>query len=122
MTADLILARDAIKMLFKVCMIKEARKKTKENITNAFRTSFDRVLIENEVIRLRANEIKKVEDVMLKKMMLRLRPEYEYATSSHRIAPLRSSKACSIISVKSSINRIHRFSDHVQILSERITK
>ncbi len=48
-------------------MIKKARKKIKENITNAFRISFDRVLIENEVIRLCANEIKKIEDVMLKR-------------------------------------------------------
>ncbi len=68
MTVDLILTRDAIKMLFKANMIKKTRKKTKENITSAFRISFDRVLIENEIIRLRADEIKKVENVMLKKM------------------------------------------------------
>jgi hypothetical protein len=30
--------------------------------------------------------------------VLRPRPEYEYATPSHRIASLRSSKACSIVS------------------------
>ncbi len=58
----------------------------------------------------------------ISRYMLRPRSEYGYVTSSHRIASFRSSKACSIISAKSSINRTHRFSDHAQILSERITK
>jgi hypothetical protein len=67
MSADLILARDATKVLFTTNMTRETRKKTKEN-ERTFRISFERVLIENEVIRLRENEIKKIEDVMLKKM------------------------------------------------------
>jgi hypothetical protein len=67
MSADLILARNATKVLFKTNMTKETRKKTKEN-EETFRTSFERVLIENEVIRLREDEIKKIENVMLKKM------------------------------------------------------
>jgi hypothetical protein len=46
---------------------RKTRKKTKEN-EKAFRISFERVLIENEVICLREDEIKKIEDVMLKKM------------------------------------------------------
>jgi hypothetical protein len=67
MSVDLILARDATKVLFKTNMTKKTRKKTKEN-EETFRISFERVLIENEVIRLREDEIKKIEDVMLKKM------------------------------------------------------
>jgi hypothetical protein len=59
MNVDLILARDATKVLFKANMTREARKKTKENIIEAFRTLFERVLIENEAIRLREDEIKK---------------------------------------------------------------
>ncbi len=73
MTTDLILARDAIKMLFKTNMIKEIRKKIKENITKAFRILFERVLIENEVIRLREDEIKKNENVMQKKMIAKIK-------------------------------------------------
>jgi hypothetical protein len=69
MSADLILARDAIKVLFKANMTRKIRKKTKENIVEAYRISFERVLIENEAIRLREDEIKKNEDVMLKKMI-----------------------------------------------------
>ncbi len=68
MSVDLILTRNATKMLFKTNMIKETRKKTKKN-ERTFRISFERVLIENEIIRLRENEIKKIEDVMLKKMI-----------------------------------------------------
>jgi hypothetical protein len=68
MSVDLILARDAIKVLFKANMIKETRKKTKKNIARTYRISFERVLIENEAIRLRKNEIKKNEKIMLKKM------------------------------------------------------
>jgi hypothetical protein len=68
MIADLILTRDATKMLFKTNMTKETRKKTKESIIEAFRISFERVLIENEVIRLREDEIRKNENVMQKKM------------------------------------------------------
>jgi hypothetical protein len=53
MSADLILARDATKTLFKANMAREARKKTKENTSGeAFRTPFGRVLTENEAIRL----------------------------------------------------------------------
>ncbi len=68
MTADLILARDATKVLFKTNMTREIRKKTKESIMRAFRISFERVLIENEAIRLRKDEVRKNEDVMQKKM------------------------------------------------------
>ncbi len=68
MTADLTLTRDAIKMLFKTNMIKKTRKRTKENIAKTYRISFDRVLIENEAIRLRENEIRKNEEIMQKKM------------------------------------------------------
>jgi hypothetical protein len=68
MSVDLILARDVIKMLFKANMTKKTRKKMKESIAKTYRTSFERVLIENEAIRLREDEIKKNEDVMLKKM------------------------------------------------------
>jgi hypothetical protein len=53
MSFDLILARDATKTLWKANMIKETRKKTKENISErTFRISFERVLIENKAIRL----------------------------------------------------------------------
>jgi hypothetical protein len=69
MTADLTLTRDAIKMLFKTNMTKRIRKKTKKNIAKAYRISFDRVLIENEVIRLREDEIRKNEKIMQKKMI-----------------------------------------------------
>jgi hypothetical protein len=69
MNVDLILARDVIKVLFKANMTRKTRKKTKENIVEAYRISFERVLIENEAIRLREDEIKKSEDVMLKKMI-----------------------------------------------------
>ncbi len=68
MSADLILVRDVIKILFKANMIKEVRKKTKENIAKTYRISFERVLIENETIRLREDELKKNEEIMLKKM------------------------------------------------------
>jgi hypothetical protein len=50
-------------------MIKKIRKKTKENIARTYRISFDRVLIENKVIRFRENEIKKNEKIMQKKMI-----------------------------------------------------
>jgi hypothetical protein len=50
-------------------MIKEIRKKTKKSIIETFRISFKRVLIENEVIRLRKDEIRKNENVMQKKMI-----------------------------------------------------
>ncbi len=56
-------------MLFKANITKEARKKTKKSIARTYRTFFERVLIENEAIRLRKNEIKKNENVMLKKMI-----------------------------------------------------
>jgi hypothetical protein len=59
MTADLVSARDARKVLFKANMAREARKKTKENTTEAFRTRIGRVLTENEAIRLREDEAKK---------------------------------------------------------------
>jgi hypothetical protein len=52
MNVDLILTRDAAKVLFKVNMIKKTRKKTKNNITREYRISFEQVLIENEAIRL----------------------------------------------------------------------
>jgi hypothetical protein len=68
MTADLVSARDARKVLFKANMARKARKKTKENTTEAFRTPFGRVLTENEAIRLREDEAKKNEDAMQKKM------------------------------------------------------
>jgi hypothetical protein len=68
MTADLILTRDVIKVLFKANMTKKTRKKTKNNIAKTYRISFDRVLIENEVIGLRKNEIRKIEKILLKKM------------------------------------------------------
>jgi uncharacterized transporter YbjL len=68
MNADLILIRDAIKVLFKANMTREARKKTKESIAKTYRISFERVLTENEAIRLREDEIKKNEKIMLKKM------------------------------------------------------
>ncbi len=59
MNVDLILTRDAAKVLFKVNMIKKTRKKTKNNITREYRISFEQVLIENEAIRLWKDEIKK---------------------------------------------------------------
>jgi hypothetical protein len=68
MSVDLILARDVIKVLFKANMTREIRKKTKESIVETYKISFERVLIENEAIRIRENEIKKNENVMLKKM------------------------------------------------------
>jgi hypothetical protein len=73
LSADLILARNATKMLFKANITKKTRKKIKANIIETFRTSFERVLIENEVIRLREEEIKKSEDVMLKKMTAKIK-------------------------------------------------
>jgi hypothetical protein len=74
MTADLILARDATKLLFKANMIRKTRKKIKKNIKEErFRTSFDRVLIENEAIRLRENEIKKNDEAMQKKMIAEMK-------------------------------------------------
>jgi hypothetical protein len=74
MTADLILARDASKLLFKANMIRKTKKKIKKNIRKEkFRTSFDRVLIENEVIRLRKDEIKKNDEVMQKKMIAKMK-------------------------------------------------
>jgi hypothetical protein len=70
MSIDLILTRDAAKMLFKANMIKKNSKKTKENINEKkFRISFKRVLIENEAIRLRKKEIKKAEKAIQKKMI-----------------------------------------------------
>ncbi len=69
MTVDLTLTRDAIKMLFKTNMIKETRKKTKKSIARTYRITFDRVLIENKVIHLRENEIRKNEEIMQKKMI-----------------------------------------------------
>jgi hypothetical protein len=69
MNVDLILTRDATKVLFKVNMTKKTRKKTKENIIETFRISFERVLIKNKVIRFQKNEIKKNENVMQKKMI-----------------------------------------------------
>jgi predicted glutamine amidotransferase len=69
LNADLILARDATKVLFKANMTKETRKKTKKNINaRTYRTSFERVLIENEAIRLRKKKIKKNDETMQKKM------------------------------------------------------
>ncbi len=74
MITDLILARDATKLLFKANMIRKTRKKIKKNIREEkFRTSFDRVLIENEVIRLREDEIKKNDEVMQKKMIAEMK-------------------------------------------------
>jgi hypothetical protein len=68
MSADLILARDATKTLFKANMAREARKKTKENTSGgAFRTPFGRVLTENEAIRLREDEIRKAKKSCRKK-------------------------------------------------------
>jgi hypothetical protein len=64
MNVDLILARDAAKVLFKVNMTREIRKKTKDNITKNYRISFERVLIENKAIRLREDEIRKNEKAM----------------------------------------------------------
>jgi hypothetical protein len=68
MSVNLILARNATKVFFKTNMIKKTRKKTKEN-EKTFRISFERVLIENEVIRLCEDEIKKIKNVMLKKII-----------------------------------------------------
>jgi hypothetical protein len=73
LNADLILARDATKTLFKANMTKETRKKTKENIAREYRISFERVLIENETIRLREDEIRKNDDVMQKKMTAKIK-------------------------------------------------
>ncbi len=74
MTADLILARDATKLLFKANMIRKTRKKIKKNIRKEkFRTSFDRVLIENEAIRLWEDEIKKNDEAMQKKMIAEMK-------------------------------------------------
>jgi hypothetical protein len=64
MNADLILARDSAKVLFKANMTKETRKRTKENLIERYRISFERVLIENKATRLREDEIRKNEDVM----------------------------------------------------------
>jgi hypothetical protein len=68
MNADLILARDSAKVLFKANMAREARKRTKENLIGGYRIPFERVLIENEATRLREDEIRKNEDVMQKKI------------------------------------------------------
>jgi hypothetical protein len=73
MNADLILARDSAKVLFKVNMTREIRKRTKENLVEEYRTSFERVLIENEATRLREDEIRKNEDVMQKKIAAKMK-------------------------------------------------
>jgi hypothetical protein len=74
MNVDLILTRDAAKVLFKANMTKKIRKKTKENIIERkYRISFERVLIENEIIRLREDEIRKNENVMQKKMIAKMK-------------------------------------------------
>jgi hypothetical protein len=73
MNADLILTRDSAKVLFKVNMIKKIRKRTKENLIERYRISFERVLIENEITRLREDEIKKNENVMQKKIAAKMK-------------------------------------------------
>jgi hypothetical protein len=53
--------------------------------------------------------------------VLRLRSQYEYVTSSHLIVALNQTSLLDSFN-NSSINRISRFIDHAQILSERTEK
>ncbi len=53
--------------------------------------------------------------------MLRLRSQHEYVTSSHLIVALNQASLLDSLS-NSSVNRIPRFIDHAQILSERTEK
>ncbi len=74
MIVDLILTRDTTKLLFKINMIRKTRKKIKKNFKKEkFRLSFDRVLIENEVIRFRKDEIKKNDEAMQKEMIAEMK-------------------------------------------------
>ncbi len=73
MNADLILTRDSTKVFFKANMTREIRKRTKENLIEEYRISFERVLIENEATRLREDEIRKNEDVMQKKIAAKMK-------------------------------------------------
>jgi hypothetical protein len=54
-------------------------------------------------------------------LVLRPRPQYEYATPSHLTAALNQTSSLDSLS-NSSVNRISRFIDHAQILSERTEK
>ncbi len=54
---------DNIFLIYKINIWKKIKKNER-----TFRISFKRVLIENEIIRLHEDEIKKIENVMLKKM------------------------------------------------------
>jgi hypothetical protein len=54
-------------------------------------------------------------------MLLRLRPQYGYATPSHLIAALNQASLLDSLN-NSSVNRISRFIDHAQTLSERTEK
>jgi hypothetical protein len=53
--------------------------------------------------------------------VLRSRPQYEYVTSSHLIVAFNQASLLDNLK-NSSVNRISRFIDHAQILSERIEK